>query len=228
MTPDTAAETTMDAIRSFDLRARSWVLLLLDAISRNGISPVSKLRFHRLVFLTNCLAPVYSISANDARIVKFRRGPFYPVLQWHLDRLVGQGMVRISHIQYFRDSIGPWMNADYSLDRRALPIILRLKALDSVAYLDGFLMETTKAYAARGDESLDDLALSDLTYSDTRRATGAVIDFGKVQDNLSVLAANSFASLVTRPELLSREDYLHLYLEYVERAQKHAMGAQKA
>ncbi len=217
MTPGQLQIKPSQSARSSDLWVRSWVLLLLDATSRNGLSPISKLRFHRLVYVTNCLATLYSLDAADERIVKFRRGPFYPVLQWHLDRLVGQGILKISKIRYFTDLHGPWMDADYSLDRRAVGVVEALCAFDDLRALTQFLMEVVKAYAAQGDEGLDDLLLSDVTYDDQRRAMGAVIDFSKMRENLSAQAANSFAALVRDPRLVSLEDRVHLYVNYMDR-----------
>src|SRR5579863_4077016 len=166
-----------EVAKAADPLVRSWVLLLLDAVTRNGLAPISKLRFHRLIYVTNCLSPVYGLRARDERIVKFRRGPFYPVLQWHLDRLVGQGLGRISNVRFFTDVHGPWMEAAYSLDRRAVSVVERLCSVEHLNALAGFLMEVTKAYAVRQDEALDDILLADLTYDDDRHAMGAVIDF---------------------------------------------------
>lgn len=203
-----------------DLYTRSWVLLLVDASARNGITPISKLRLHRLAYLTNCLSPLYRIRANDERIVKFKRGPFYPVLQWHLDRLVGQGLLRVTHIQHFSDDQGFWMNADYAITKNGVSVIDQLSLLDEIVALAGYLLEVAKAYAARKDASLDEVILGDLTYDDSRRATGAVIDFSFPKNNLSAQAARSFGTLFRDPALISSEDKVHLYMEYLDRARE--------
>lgn len=200
-----------------DLRARSWVLLALDAASRNGLTPISKLRFHRFVYLTNALSPVYAVQAADERIVKFKRGQFYPDLQWHLDRLMAEGVVRIANIRHFDDDDGPWMEAEYRLGKPALPVIERILALDEMRDLSAFLQEVAKAYGSHDEEALDELLLADLTYADMRRARGAVIDFSSPERNLSVKAANAFSTHVREPETLSASDRVHLYVEYIDR-----------
>jgi hypothetical protein len=200
-----------------NLRARAWVLLALDSAARNGITPMSKLRFHRLVYLTNALSPVYDVQATDERIVKFKRGQFYPDLQWHLDRLMASGLVSVSNIRHFEDENGPWMEADYQLGKPGIAVIERLFALEEMRTLSSYLQEVAKAYAGHDEAALDDLILADLTYADARRARGAVIDFSRSSDNLSVRAANSFAALLREPHVLSPSDRVHLYVEYMDR-----------
>jgi hypothetical protein len=200
-----------------DLRVRSWVLLALDSAARNGITPISKLRFHRFVYLTNALSPVYYVRAADERIVKFKRGQFYPDLQWHLDRIMAGGLVRISNIRHFDDENGPWMEADYRLAQRGIDVVERLFALEEMRRLSSYLQEVAKAYASHDEAVLDDLILADLTYADERRARGAVIDFSRSADNLSVRAADSFAALLREPHILSPSDRVHFYVEYMDR-----------
>jgi hypothetical protein len=200
-----------------DLRARAWVLLALDASARNGITPMSKLRFHRFIYLTNALSPVYDVQAADERIVKYQRGQFYPDLQWHLDRLMAAGLVRIANIRHFEDEDGPWMEADYRLGRPAIHAIERLVALDDMRALSTFLQEVAKAFANHQEDVLDDLILADLTYADARRARGSVINFSQPRDNLSVQAANSFMTITRDPRMISASDRLYLYVDYMDR-----------
>jgi hypothetical protein len=200
-----------------DFRVRAWVLLLLDAVSRTGLSPISKLRYHRLAFLTNCLSSIYRVRAADERIVKHPRGPYYPTLQWHLDRLAGEGLASISRIRHFADSNGPWMDAYYAITRTGVGVVERLCLLESLSLLARFLLEIAKAYASQQDHVLDNVLLEDLTYDDLRRGHGAVIDFSRLQDNLSLQGAESFSALVREPRSMTTEDRIHLYLEYLDR-----------
>lgn len=200
-----------------DLRSRAWVLLAMDAAARHGLTPLSKLRFHRFAYLSNALSPVYTVHAADEQIVKFARGQFYPNLQWHLDRLMAEGLLRIGAIRHYRDEDGPWMDAEYRLAREALPVIARILELDEMRNLWDYLQELAKAYGSQDEEALDGLALADRTYGDATRARGAVIDFSSPADNLSVQAANAFAMHLRDPGLLGASDRVHLYIEYIER-----------
>src|SRR5580704_18335291 len=95
--------------------SRVWLTYLLMAAYRTGLSPISKKRLHRLVFLSNCLAPLFVATPASAQIVKYKRGPFYPVVQWELDRLTAMGVLNVANIIYFRDKDGWWQEADYSI-----------------------------------------------------------------------------------------------------------------
>jgi hypothetical protein len=200
-----------------DPRTRAWTLLLIDAASRNGITPLSKLRFHRIAYLANGMSRVLGIRAVDERIVKHRRGPFYPDLQWHLDRLVGQGLVRIRAVRHFTDIDGSWMDAEYALRPRGVEVVEYLCRLDERRQLAAFHLEVVRAFAAQEDEVLDGLALADVTYADAKRATNAVIDFSERRDNLSAQLAESFANLAPDPRALTMHDKINLYVEYIER-----------
>ncbi len=196
---------------------RAWVLLLLDGISRTGLSPLSKLRFHRLAYLSNCMARLFEIRPADERIVKFRRGPFYPTLQWHLDRLVGTSLAQISAVRHFNDVSGPWMDATYSISRRGVAVVKALSEIQAMCALGSFLLEVSKAYASQNEEALDEILLADVTYDDPRHGLGTVIDFQQFRDNLSVQAAESFARFASVPQALTVEDELHLYTAYLDK-----------
>lgn len=200
-----------------DPLVRAWVLLLLDGTTRTGLSPISKLRFHRLAYFTNCMARLFGLQPADERIVKFRRGPYYPTLQWHLDRLVGLSLAQISSIRHFTDSSGPWMDANYGITRGGVSVVNRLCEIRTTAALRDFLLELSKAYASQTDDALDELILADVTYEDPRHGLGTVIDFRRIGDNLSVQAAESFAKFAEAPLALTVEDELHLYTEYLDR-----------
>jgi hypothetical protein len=205
------------AIARSDRRARSWALLLFDAASRNGITPISKLRFHRLAYLANGMSRVFEIDAADERIVKHRRGPFYPDLQWHVDRLVGQFLISVAAVRHYQDDDGTWMDADYALGPCAVPVIESLCQLDSMTQLSIFLQEVARAYAAQEDSALDEIILKDVTYDYPGRATNAVINFRAERDNLSARTAESFSLLAPDPRALALHDKINLYVEYIDR-----------
>ena len=60
------------------LRGRIWVLFAMDACDRAGLTPMPKDRFHRLIFLSNCLAQLFSATPPTQRILKYKRGPILP------------------------------------------------------------------------------------------------------------------------------------------------------
>jgi hypothetical protein len=102
---------------------RVWLVFLVDAAYRAGLNPLSKQRVHRLVFLSNCLAPLFQATPHTAQIVKYKHGPFYPLIQWELDRLATMGILTIDNLKYSHDAKGWWVNADYGVGKMMEPVL---------------------------------------------------------------------------------------------------------
>ena len=99
------------------LRRRARILLLLRGARNAGLYPISILALHAYAYFSNVLAPVWDMPTLDGKILKRKGGPFYPVLQTDLDRLVGMGMVQISDVAHVRDSEGKWrLEGQYALN----------------------------------------------------------------------------------------------------------------
>src|SRR5438874_4639451 len=117
----------MAEISAQQLRGRLWVLLALDACDRAGITPIPKDRFHRLIFLSNCLAQIFGADPPATRIIKYKRGPFYPDIQWEIDRLVTMQWLNLHGLLLEQDQHGPWLEADYRISKRGIEIAQVLK-----------------------------------------------------------------------------------------------------
>ena len=138
-----------------------WLTYLVMAAHRTGLAPVSKQRLHRLVFLSNCLAPLFEATPASAQIVKYKRGPFYPVVQWELDRLGAMGVVNVGKIIYTRDADGWWLDADYSVGPMARDVVSYCNGIEYGQRLEQYLVEVTTAFASLRDDLLDGVALRD-------------------------------------------------------------------
>src|SRR5712671_607892 len=115
------------------LVARMWLLFLLDASERAGIAPLSVERLHRLVYLANALAPVYELLVPDGYILKYRRGPFFPLVHWDIGRLVAQGLVTATGSRPTKDKLGYWMAANYSLSKVGMIAVDRALPIETIA-----------------------------------------------------------------------------------------------
>ena len=73
---------------------------------------------HALAYLSNALAPIWNLLPFDGKLLKRQRGPYYPALQWDLERLVAQGLVRVSGLRYVKDASRWRIDADYSLNMK--------------------------------------------------------------------------------------------------------------
>lgn len=200
------------------VQRRAWLLMLLDGAERAGVVPIESMRLHRLAFLANCLSPVYDLPAADGKILKYRRGPFYPELQWDIDRLVVQGFLSMLDLQHVMDEFGPWFTANYSLAARGVEAVHVMEQTPNGARVHAYLQEVGAAFSSLREESRQDAALEDATYSNPFVHEGSLIDFGEWQRrNYSEAAAHAFAAVVPENVRLGRRDELHLYFRYLDR-----------
>lgn len=202
--------------------SRVWLTYLMMAAHRTGLAPISKQRLHRLVFLSNCLAPLFEATPASAQIVKFKRGPFYPVVQWELDRLAAMGVLHVANISYFHDRCGWWQDADYSVGPRAREVIDHCNGIDYGRRLDRYLTEVTTAFASLRGDVLDSVALRDENYARSGATTDSFIDFSTDDQNFSVQTARDFKAVIPGGFAPSRKEELFLYLRFLEAMSKKA------
>lgn len=203
------------------LSARMWLLSLLDAAERIGIAPLSVERLHRLIYLANAMAPVYDLLTPDGYLLKYKRGPFFPEVQWDVDRLCAQGLAVATDLKTLHDDLGWWFQANYSLTMTGMSAVDRAMQLDAVGSKAAFLREVVRAFSAilrtedgRGPDA-DAALLEDITYA--RADSDAPIDFNTTADNLTALAANTIAKRVSDSEMVGRREKVHLYFRYLDR-----------
>jgi hypothetical protein len=200
--------------------SRVWLTYLVMAVHRTGLAPISKQRLHRLVFLSNCLAPLFEATPASAQIVKYERGPFYPVVQWELDRLTAMGVLTVANIVYFHDKDGWWQEADYSVGTIAGEVINYCNGIDYGRRLDQYLTEVATAFASLNAQTLDEVALSDDNYARRGATIDTFIDFSNVEQNLSVQTAREFKAVMPGGFAPSRKEELFLYLRFLEAVSK--------
>jgi hypothetical protein len=202
--------------------SRVWLTYLLVAAHGTGLTPISKRRLHRLVFLSNCLAPLFEATPASAQIVKYKRGPFYPVVQWELDRLTAMGVLDVGRISYIHDSDGWWQDADYSVGPKALEVIAYCNRIQYGQRLDQYLTEVTTAFASLPPATLDGVALRDENYARRGATLDTFIDFSTDERNLSVRTAREFREVIPGGFAPSRKEELFLYLRFLEAVSKQA------
>jgi len=202
---------------------RVWLTYLVMAVSRTGLAPISKQRLHRLVFISNCLAPLFEATPASAQIVKYKRGPFYPVVQWELDRLATMGVLTVSAIAYVKDEQGWWHSADYGAGSKARDVIAYCNGIDYGRRLDHYLTEVVTAFASLHDDVLDGVALRDENYARRGATLDSFIDFSTADRNLSVQTARDFKAVMPGGFAPSRKEELFLYLRFLEAVSKEAV-----
>jgi hypothetical protein len=202
--------------------SRVWLTYLMMAVHRTGLAPIPKQRLHRLVFLSNCLAPLFEATPAAAHVVKRPRGPFYPVVQWELDRLSAMAVLEVANIVYIHDKDGWWQEADYSVGTKAREVIDYCNGIEYGRRLDQYLTEVATAFASLPNEVLDGLALKDENFARQGATLDTFIDFSTEGQNLSVQTARDFKAVIPGGFAPSRKEELFLYLRFLEAVSKEA------
>jgi hypothetical protein len=202
------------------LAARMWLLTLLDASERIGITPLSAQRLHRLVYLANAMAPVYDLLTPDGYLLKYKRGPFFPEVQWDIDRVCAQGLANAYNLKTLKDELGWWFEADYGLTPIGMAAVDKALRLPEMTRKASFLREVVRAFASViNDENTqaeqDDIVLMDISYD--HADDQGPIDFDTATRNLTVLAADAIARRVDKEETASRRQTVHIYFRYLDR-----------
>lgn len=191
------------------------VLSLVDALSAAGLVPCTSQALHELAYLANVLAPVFDLPPLDATLLKRKSGPYYPVLQQTVDRLVGQGLVDAVDLRYELDDIeGRYrIRAAYRLCRtRVAAALARYRSLFPTEA--SFLDELAAAYSGLLDSEQGKVAVGDARYADKSVDVNNVIDFGQwvaIEKNFSRNAAMAFAP----GRDLAPAERLYLYLDHL-------------
>jgi hypothetical protein len=202
---------------------RMWLLLLLDASERAGITPLSVERLHRLVYLANTLAPVYDLLVPDGYILKYRRGPFFPSVHKDIGRLVAQGLVTASRLRPIHDDLGYWISADYTLSNSGMNVVDKATTVETVGPKAVYLREVAFAFANLESTDRDKAALLDVNYDAV--GENEAVSFGEGADNLSPLASKAVSQPI---DLSVRRLRLNRYLQYLELAWKSREGQKHA
>lgn len=193
--------------------------MLLHAFEKAGLSPTPILELHTFAYLSNVLAPVWDLPVLDGKVYKRKGGPFYPALQWDLDRLVGTGVVGIQGVGHVQDGEGRWrLEGSYKLRHEMADQILGVvRTFHPEDELLNFLIELAYALTALSDSDIEHAASQDATYANPVVGFGNVIDFDEWQKkNFSANAARAFESLLPGGDHASEGEKLHFYIRHIE------------
>ena len=141
-----------------------WLVFLMGAAQKAGLLPISKTLFHRVVYLSNCLAPLFETIPTTATIVKYKRGPFYPRIQWYLDRIAVLGIIKVHNLEYVSDVHGVWMDATYSTNGTTRHVIDTCTQIHYGRQIEEYLTEMIFAVGSISKRTWEGAALYDSTY----------------------------------------------------------------
>lgn len=197
------------------LRNRAWLISLIGLANRAGLNPITKRQIHSLVFLANCLAPIYGEAAIESRVIKYSHGPFYPDAQWDLDRMVAQGIIEIEDVKYSDTDGEWWMEADYRITKRGEEVNRHALEAPMLTRAHKFLVELVNAFVSLDRTALESAVLQDAIYRTPGKKMWAALVFEDKKDNYAVITAETFSSLLPVNTTLSPKERIDLYLRYL-------------
>lgn len=200
----------------FEYTTQVWLIFIMGAAQKAGLLPISKVLFHRILYLSNCLAPLFETTPTSATIVKYKRGPFYPRIQWYLDRLAALEIIKIQDLQYIKDQQGNWMEANYLVNGTTWEIIDKCKQIQYGQDLEDYLTDMIFAIATINRHTWEKTAIYDSTYGAPGKSEGAFIDFANSENNLSIQTAQAFQDVLPKGFIVSPKEEMFLYLRFLE------------
>lgn len=202
---------------------RIRLLMLLDAADYSVITPISTARLHAFAYLADVLSPVYDLAPIARSIRKRRTGPYYPELQWEVDRLVGMGLVEVFDLNPVVEHARAYIDAAFALERERCETLLAIVGKEEqFARLKEFFDELAGALADVPDLELDATTSADATWESG--TVGAVIDYAEWRArNYSKSSADRVGQLASEiwgggAAPLSPAAKINLYVRYMKRA----------
>ena len=200
-------------------RRLARILALLAGAKKAGFSPLSITQMHSFAFLVNVLSPVWSMPPMDARVLKVRKGPYYPGLQDDIDELIGRSVVMISDIEYIVDDERSGLRLDGNIELNAefAPRIFEVMlSFAEERNFQVFIDELALALATLSPAEFDLSAGEDATYGDVNIAYDDVVDFAEYKDrNYSAKAAMFLGRLARSGAATTAGEKLHLYVRHM-------------
>ena len=223
MTVDSTSLSAWLGAHSRSLRRRIRLIMLLDTADYAMISPVSTGRLHAFAYLADVLSPVYHLLPTSGRIYKRAIGPYFPDLQWELDRLIGMALVNVSQLKTQVEKDEAFVDACFALKRDRAAQILHLAYQDAeLLRLRDFFRELAAALGALPQAELDSTVLSDDTWEAAQ--PGTVIDYAEWRArNRSAAGAEQIEEVAAevwggRAIQLSAAAKINLYVRYMRRS----------
>ena len=194
-------------------RRQLRVLVLLEAAAAAGLEPVRLPMLHNLAYLSNALAPVWQLDPFDGAVLKRRGSPYYPTLQWDVDRLVGCGLLHVQDVRYVKVDDRWQIDASYCLNRSMTrPVLEAGRAVGFEPGLEDFCNALAQAMSAFPPEEVGRLLSEDAAYGNPAVNVSNVVNFAESHGvNFATNAARAF-----RPDIpLTAGERVNLYVNHL-------------
>ena len=196
---------------------KAWVLLCVAEASRMGLTPMGTSQLHVILYMANPLAEFFEIPRVRGRGLKKGPYPFFPDVQWEIDRMAFSGVLSITQVDF--GSKG-YLNAHYALGARGYSIYESLMAHSPDAQRTSRLFrELVSACFGRFLANRADIGAIDANYGDLAVLDGEVVDFAEWTDenrNMELARYLINQLRVLRPN--AERDGVRFYCDYLEKA----------
>ena len=195
---------------------------MLSAIERTGGAAISLESLNAFAYFANVLSPLWDIEPVEGSVLK-DGAPRFPSLEAELDKLVGEGLVRVASLAIAAAVEGsPAFTALFRIDTaKAAPVLKIIQTLPDELSSQGFLLELAAAFLDIRPDLQDDAAKKDAAYSNPEVSMGRVVDFAEwvspTKGNASWNVAQSFQRYVPEEVTLSRAEKLVMYMSLMKR-----------
>lgn len=196
---------------------KAWVLLLVAEASRLGQAPVAGPQLHVILYLANTLADLFDVTRVRGRVLKKGPLPFYPDVQWEIDRLAFSGVLKIERVDFQR---AHRMTAHYGLGPRGHSIYKSLlDAGPEVQRTARLMRELVAASLGRFLVQRPAIGPIDANYGDLEVMDSEVVDFAEwTDDNKNMELARYLINQLRRLRPDTKRDGVRLYCEYLDKA----------
>ena len=212
------------------IRQRSRLLMIMSALERVGIAPVTMAKLHAFAYLSDVLSPIWGFLPYDGSVLKIEEGPHYADLQTEIDALVVLGLINVLDLSYrMTGRDGARIDGRYELrfeSDHLSDILDKLGATPTADPLDPrdivrnrYLLELAAAMAALPDDEIDKAAQFDATYADPALSYSNIIQLDRGVEsrsaNKSIDITQRFEDFLPEDSTLSPGEKVYLYASYL-------------
>lgn len=196
---------------------KAWVLLCVAEASRMGLTPIGTSQLHVILYLANTLAEFFEVTRVRGRVLKKGPYPFYPDVQWEIDRMAFSGVLSIARVDF--GSKGH-LNAHYAIGERGSSIYDSLVAHSPDARRTAQLFrELVTASFGRFLAYRTDIGPIDANYGDLAVLDGEVVDFAEWTDeNNNMELARYLINQLRKLRPNAERDGVRFYCDYLDKA----------
>jgi len=202
-------------------KQRIRLFQILEAAEHAALTPIDIVKLHAFAYLSDILSPVWSLLPFDRVILKTGKPPYYPDLQFEVDRLVAMGLFEATDLSYQEAPDGSMVfQARYSMlfssphgQRIRDALADDVEAVQRQSYLDAL----ARALASLRDDEISAAAAEDASYDDAAVSPGDIVEFADTTRGVRTHEATASFDALYPDVNLTPARRLYMYAHYLGR-----------